>query len=188
MSGLQLRIQALRYHNSRVYSDAKRRITSMVTFIGKVADFFSCDKHVLNGVTLLFSFLSTWLYFACSYADEMKEKKVSITQVTLHVRKTTVSDNFYNAFVRTINKVRALWRFTETIAKNFLFSTDKQSWEQEEIINREPIRRFVLAFTAKLDSWMLNQQTHFTDFGLSSITVYRNRYRNTGTALMTYTD
>ena len=78
----------------------------------------------------------------------MRERtKVTNTQANLYVRKMTAADNVYTAIETTFTKMPALYRYTEIIPKTFLVSSAVQSWDQEDVFNRDPIRRFVLAMT-----------------------------------------
>ena len=171
--------------------ESETRRSTTLSFIGKVAaDFFTCDKHLISGVTLRLTFLRSRPEFCLIYDNATKDYKVSITQANLHVRKMTVTENVYTAIETNLTKMPAIYRYTEIIPKTFIISNNSSSWNQEDIFNREPIRRFAIAMTtnqAFLGSKIFNP-FHFRKFGLSSITVYRNGYPIAGTPLHTDDD
>lgn len=167
------------------------RQSRTVTFIGKVAaDVFSCDKHLLSGVTLRVSFLRSRPNFSLIYDDDAKEYKIEISQANLHVRKMTVSENVYSAIESTLAKASAMYRYTEIIPKTFNVSRGMKSWNHEDIFNREPIRRFALAMTTNSSFLGAKKENpfHFRKFDLDSITVLRNGYPIAGTPLQTDND
>ena len=170
---------------------AETRESAEISFIGRIAsDFFSCDKHLISGVTLRISFLRNRPEYALIYDDETKDYKIEILQANLYVRKMTVSDNVYSAIETTVTKTPALYRYTEIIPKTFLISTGVQSWSHEDVFTREPIRRFAIAMAtneAFLGAKSVNP-FHFQKFNLNSITVYRNGYPVAGTPLQTEND
>ena len=167
------------------------RESNTVAFIGKVAaDVFSCDKHLLSGVTLRISFLRNRPNFCLIYDDDAKDYKVEISQANLYVRKMTVSENVYSAIESTLAKTPAIYRYTEIIPKTFNVSRGIKSWNQGDIFNHEPIRRFALAMTTNSSFLGAKRENpfHFRKFGLESITVYRNGYPIAGTPLLTDDD
>ena len=165
--------------------------STTVNFIGKVAaDVFSCDKHLLSGVTLRISFLRSRPNFSLIYDDDAKDYKIEISQANLHVRKMTVSENVYSAIESTLAKASAMYRYTEIIPKTFNVSKGLKSWNHEDIFNREPIRRFALAMTTNSSFLGAKRENpfHFRKFDLDSITVLRNGYPIAGTPLQTDND
>ena len=171
--------------------EQETRTSNTITLIGKIAaDFFTCDKHLLSGVTLRLTFLRTRPEFCVIYDDDAKDYKVEITQANLHVRKMTVSENVYTAIETALTKTNAMYRYTEIIPKSFLMPQNSNSWNQENIFNGEPIRRFAIAMTSNrafLGGKTLNP-FHFQKFNLATITVYRNGYPVAGTPLQTDDD
>ena len=68
------------------------------------------------------------------------------------------------------------YSYLETITKTFLASTGLQSWKQEDVFSREPIRRLAICLNkneAFLGSKQLNP-FHFRKFNLEQICIYRN--------------
>ena len=127
--------------------ELKSRQSGELTFFGKVsADVFSCDKHLLSGVTLRISFVRSKPEFVLIHDDVAKKYKITITQANLYVRKMTVSEQVFIAIEKTLTKSPALYRYTEVIPKTFLIPTGSRSWSKEDVFSREPIRRFALAF------------------------------------------
>ena len=83
-----------------------------------------------------------------------------------------------------------MYRYTEIIPKSFLMPQNSNSWNQENIFNGEPIRRFAIALTSNrafLGGKTLNP-FDFQKFDLATITVYRNGYPVAGTPLQTDDD
>ena len=68
------------------------------TFYVKVAvDFFTCDKHLLSGVTLCIAFRRSIDEFVIISDDAAKHYKVKIVEANLHVRKMTLNDEVVSA-------------------------------------------------------------------------------------------
>ena len=169
---------------------AETRESKLVSFVGKVtADVFSCDKH-LSGVTLRLSYLRSRPNYCLIYDGDAKEYKIEISQANLYVRKMTVSENVYSAIETTLLKTYAIYRYTEIIPKTFNVSKGIKSWNQGDVFNHEPIRRFALAMTT--NSSYLGGKTenpyHFRKLDLESITVFRNGCPIAGTPLLTDDD
>ena len=117
--------------------------------IEKVAgDFFTCDKYLLSGVTIRLTFLRTRPVLRVIYDDDAKDYKVGITRANLHVRKMTVSENVFTAIATSLTQTNAMYRYTEIIPNSFLMPQTSNSWNQENIFNGEPIRRFAIAMTS----------------------------------------
>ena len=74
---------------------AETRESAEISFIGRIASVFSCDKHLISGVTLRISFLRNRPEYTLIYDDETKDFKIENIQANLYVRKMTVSDNVY---------------------------------------------------------------------------------------------
>ena len=69
------------------------RESAECTFYGKVAvDFFTCDKHVLSGVTLRIAFRRSIDDFVIVSDDAAKHYKVKIVEANLYVRKMKLND------------------------------------------------------------------------------------------------
>ena len=102
----------------------------------------------------------------------------------------TVSESVYSAIETTLVKTPAIYRYTEIIPKTFNVSKGIKSWNQGDIFNHEPIRRFALAMTT--NSSFLGAKTenpfHFRKFDLESIIVFGNGYPIAGTPLLTDDD
>ena len=99
--------------------ELESRQSGELTFFGKVAaDVFSCDKHLLSGVTLRISFVRSKPEFVLIHHDVAKKYK--ITQANLYVRNMTVSEQVFKAIEKTLTKTPALYRYTEVLPKTFL--------------------------------------------------------------------
>ena len=130
-------------------SDIRKRTvrqSARITLYGKVAvDFFSCEKHLVSGVTLRISMRRSQDDFAVISEDAAKHYEVKIDEANLFVRKMTVSDNVVGAIEKTLLKTPAIYRYNEVITKTFLATTGQQSWKHEDIFTKEPIRRVIVA-------------------------------------------
>ena len=121
------------------------RQSAECTFYGKVAvDFFTCDRHLLSGVTLRISFRRSIDDFVTISDDAAKSYKVKIIEANLYVRKMTLNDDVVSAIEKTLLSSPASYPYLETITKTFLASTGLQSWKQEDVFSREPIRRLAI--------------------------------------------
>ena len=70
------------------------RQSAECTFYGKVAvDFFTCDRHLLSGVTLRIAFRRSIDDFVIMSDDAAKHYKVKIVEANLYVRKMTLNDD-----------------------------------------------------------------------------------------------
>lgn len=167
---------------------AETRSSAEVTYFGKVAaDIFSCDKHLLSGVSLRISFVRSRPEFVLIHDDVTKNYKIKILQASLYVRKMTVSDQVFTAIEKTLTKTPALYHYTEVLPKTYLIPSGNRSWMKEDIFSKEPIRRFALALctnAAFLGSKMSNP-FHYQKFNLNEVTVYRNGFPVAGTPLST---
>ena len=100
------------------------RQSAECTFYGKVAvDFFTCDRHLLSGVTLRISFRRSIDDFLIISDDAGKSYKVKIIEANLYVRKMTLNDDVVSAIEKTLLSSPASYPYLETITKTFLAST-----------------------------------------------------------------
>ena len=100
---------------------AETRESAEISFIGRIAsDFFSCDKHLISGVTLRISFLRNRPEYALIYDDETKDYKIEILQANLYVRKMTVSDQRLLSYWDYINQnpcsLPLYWDHTQNVS------------------------------------------------------------------------
>ena len=154
------------------------RQSAECTFYGNVAvDFFTCDRHLLSRFTLQISFRRSMDDFVIISEDAGKTYKVIIIEANLFVRKMTLNDEVVSAIEKTLLSSPASYPYLETITKTFLASTGLESWKQEDVFSREPIRRLAICLNtneAFLGSKQLNS-FHFRKFNLEQICIYRNR-------------
>ena len=147
------------------------------TFIGKPAcDILTCDKHLLSGVTLRFSFRRSSNEFVTIAETAAKNYKVKIEQANLYVRKMTITDNVLGTLEKQLMKTPAAYGFTEVLPRTFLATTGVKSWRQEDVFSKEPVRRMIIAMTtnrAYLGTNRINP-LHCRPFKLSEVTIYRN--------------
>ena len=95
------------------------RQSARITLYGKLAvDFFSCEKHLVSGVTLRISMRRSQDDFAVISEDAAKHYKVKIDEANLFIRKMTVSDNVVGAIEKTLLKTPAIYRYNEVITKH----------------------------------------------------------------------
>ena len=164
------------------------RQSARITLYGKLAvDFFSCEKHLVSGVTLRISMRRSQDDFAVISEDAAKHYKVKIDETNLFIRKMTVSDNVVGAIEKTLLKTPAIYRYNEVITKTFLATTSQQSWKHEDIFTKEPIRRVIVALC--VGKALIGTNTanpfHYQKFGLREITIYRNGFATAGTPMST---
>ena len=172
-------------------SDLRKRTvrqSARIGLYGKLAvDFFSCEKHLVSGVTLRISMRRSQDDFAVISEDSAKHYKVKIDEANLFIRKMTVSDNVVGAIEKTLLKTPAIYRYNEVITKTFLATTSQQSWKHEDIFTKEPIRRVIVALCVGTAFIVTNTANpfHYQKFGLREITIDRNGFATAGTAMST---
>ena len=184
--------------NPGTLSDAVRnrkreivRRSAEVTFYGRLAvDFFSCEKHLVSGVSLRIAFRRSQNDFVIIGEDDTKQYKLHLDSANLFVRKMTVSENVVHAIEKTLLNTPAMYRYNEVISKTFLAMAGQSIWKHEDIFTREPIRRLIIAFCT---STGFNGKTdenpfHFQKFGLEEIIIYRNGFPTAGTPMSTSDD
>ena len=153
------------------------RESAECTFYGKVAvDFFTCDKHLLSGVTLRIAFRRSIDDFVIISDDAAKHYKLKIVEANLYVRKMTLNDEVVSAIEKTLLTSPAAYPYFETLTKTFLASTGLHSWKQEDIFAREPIRRLAICLNTNEAFLGNNMQNpfHFQKFDLEQIYICRN--------------
>ena len=172
-------------------SDIRKRTvrqSARITLYGMLAvDFFSCEKHLVSGVTLRISMRRSQDDFAVISEDPAKDYKVKTDEANLFIRKMTVSDNVVGAIEKTLLKTPAIYRYNEVITKTFLATTGQQSWKHEDIFTKEPIRIVIVALCVGAAFIGTNTANpfHYQKFGLREITIYRNGFSTAGTPMST---
>ena len=153
------------------------RASAECTFYGKVAvDFFTCDRHLLSGVTLRISFRRSIDGFSLISDDAAKSYKIKSTEANLYVRKMTLNDDVVSAIEKTLLSSPASYLYLKTITKTFLAFAGLESWKQEDVFGREPIRRLAICLNtneAFLGSKLFNP-FRYRKFNLEQICIYRN--------------
>ena len=138
------------------------RQSAECTFYGKVAvDFFTCDTHLLSGVTLRIAFRRSMDDFVVLSHDAAKHYKVKIVEANLYVRKMTLNDDAVSAIEKTLLTSPASYLYLETLTKTFLASTGLHSWKQEDIFAIEPIRRLAICLNTNEAFLGNNRQNPF---------------------------
>ena len=152
------------------------RQSAECTFYGKIAvDFFTCDRHLLSGVTLRIAFRRSIDDFVIMSDDAAKQYKVKIVEANLYVRKMTLNDTVVSAIEKTLLSSPASYPYLETLTKTFLASTGPQSWKQEDIFAREPICRLAICLKTN-EAFLGNNRQHpfhYRKFNLEQIYVCR---------------
>ena len=147
------------------------------SFYGKIAvDLFTCDRHLLSGVTLRIGFRRPIDNFVIMSDDAAKQYKLKIVEANLYVRKMTLNDTVVSAIEKTLLSSPASCHYLETLTKTFLVSTGLHNWKQEDIFAREPIRRLAICLNTSEAFLGNNRQNpfHFQKLNLEQIYAYRN--------------
>ena len=155
---------------------------------GKIAcDFLSCDKHLLSGVTIRLSLRRSPNDFVVISEDAAKHYKVQIIEANLYVRKMTVTDYVLSSIEKTLLKNPTIYNYIEVVPKTFLATAGVQSWRQEDVFAKEPVRRMIVAMSIN-EAYLGTNRTnpfHYQKFGLNEIIVYRNGLPIAGTPIST---
>ena len=136
----------------------------------------TCEKHLLSGVTLRFCFRRSSNEFVTIAETAAKNYKVKIVQANLYVRKVTITDNVLGALEKQLMKTPAVYGLTEVLPRTFLATTGVQSWRQEDVFSKEPVRRMIIAMTTTQAYLGTNRTNrfHYRPFNLSEVIIYRN--------------
>ena len=137
--------------------------------------FFTCDRHLMSGVTLRIAFRGSIDDFVIMSDDAAKHYKVKIFEANLYVRKTTLNDDVVSAIEKTLLTSPDSYPYLENLTKTFLASTGLHSWKQD-VFAREPIRRLAL-FLNTNDAFLGNNRQnpfHFQKFDSEQIYIYQN--------------
>ena len=180
-----LKCQGYRFENNPAAIDAadftsQRELvleSREIWFYGPAGvDFFTCDKHLLSGVTLRFSYRRSHEDFLIISEDVAKHYKLQILEANLFVRKMTVTDHVLSAIESTLLKTPANYPYQEEITKTFLATAGQRSWQQEDIFAREPVRQIIIALNTN-NAFLGTNRTNpfqYQKFGLEQVTLRRN--------------
>ena len=82
--------------------------------------------------------------------SEHREKnyRVETTEANLDLRKMTVANFVLSSIDKTLLKTPAIYNYIEILPRTFLATTGLQSWQQEEVFAKEPVRRMTLAMSS----------------------------------------
>ena len=117
-----LKCQGYRFENNPAAIDAADftsqrelvRESREIWFYGPAGvDFFTCDKHLLSGVTLRLSYRRSHEDFLIISEDAAKHYKLQILEANLYVRKMTVNDHVLSAIESTLLKTPANYPYQE---------------------------------------------------------------------------
>ena len=155
---------------------------------GKIAcDFLSCDKHLISGVTIRLSMRRSPNDLVIMSEHRDKHYRVEITEANLYVRKMTVIDFVLSSIEKTLLKTPAKNNYIEVFSRTFSATTGVQSWRQEDVFAKEPVRRMILAMSSNTAYQATNRTNpfHYQKFQLNEIIVYRNGLPIAGTSVST---
>ena len=88
----------------------------------------------------------------------------------------TLNDEVVSAIEKTLLTSPAVYPYFETLTKTSLASTGLQSWKQEDIFAREPIRRLAICLNTNEAILGNNMENpfHFQNFDLQQIYIFCN--------------
>ena len=99
----------------------------------------------------------------------------------------TVTDYVLSSIEKTLLKNPANYIYIEVVPKTFLATAGVQSWRQEDVFAKEPVRRMIVAMSIN-EAYLGTNRTnpfHYQIFGLNEIIVYRNSLPIAGTPIST---
>ena len=171
-------------------AERKRIVAASTEFrlFGKIAcDFLSCDKHLISGVTIRLSLRRSPNDFVIMSEHRDKHYRVESTEANLYVRKMTVTDFVLSSIEKTLLKTPAIYNYIKVLPRTFLATTGVQSWRQEDVFAKEPVRRMILAMSSNTAYLGTNRTNpfHYQKFQLNEIIVYRNGLPIAGTPVST---
>ena len=116
-----------------------------------------------------------------------KHYQVQITEANLYVRKMTVTDFVLSSIEKTLLKTPAIYNYIEVLPRTFLATTGVQSWRQEDVFAKEPVRRMILVMSSNTAYLGTNRTNpfHYEKLQLNEIIVYRNGLPIAGTPVST---
>lgn len=170
--------------------EAVRESTQLQLYGKLPVDFFSCDKHLINDVSLRIAFRRTPDDFCTIAENADKHYKVEIDEANIYVRKMIVAEDVVTAIGSVLEKTPSIYRYNEVISKTFLAPAGGRSWKKEDIFSREPIRRMVIAMNTNQSFLGTNRTSpfHYRKFNLQQVVVSRNGLPIAGTPMSTVDD
>ena len=99
----------------------------------------------------------------------------------------TVTDYVLSSIEKTLLKNPAVYNYIEVVPKTFLAIAGVQSWRQEDVFAKEPVRTMIVAMSIN-EAYLGSNRTnpfHYQKFGLNEIIVYRNGLPIAGTPIST---
>ena len=99
----------------------------------------------------------------------------------------TVTDFVLSSTEKTLLKTPAIYNYIEILPRVFLATTGVQSWRQEDVFAKEPVRRMILAMSSNTAYLGTNRTNtfHYQKFQLNEIIVNRNGLPIVGTLVST---
>ena len=99
----------------------------------------------------------------------------------------TVTDFVLSSIEKTLLKSPSMYNYIEVLPRTFLATTGVQSWREEDVFAKEPVRRMIVAMSTK-EAYLGTKRSnsfHYQKFRLNEIIVYRNRLPIAGTPIST---
>ena len=120
--------------------------------------------------------------------DAAKHYKVQIIEANVYMSERRLRlTMFSHQNKKTLLKNPAIYNYIEVVPKTFLATAGVQSWRQEDVFAKEPVRRMILAMSIN-EAYLGTNRTnpfHYQKFGLNEIIVYRNGLPIAGTPIST---
>ena len=150
-------------------------------YYGRLSDTFLCetDNFLLPGVTVRIRLYRSPEQFVLIHGpgaeDSMGNFTLQITNATLHVQKIELKNETFLSIEKALLQKPAAFDFREVVPKSFLISDGVTLYFKDDLFNRAPISRLVLAmvsetsFSGSLDSNPFN----FQQFDLETVRLYR---------------
>ena len=98
-----------------------------------------------------------------------------------------MTDFVLSLIEKTLLKTPAIYNYIEVLLRTFLANAGVQSWRQEDVFAREPVRRRIVAMCTK-EAYLDTNRTnpfHNQKINLRKIIVYRNGLNIAGTPIST---
>lgn len=165
--------------------------TSSIYLYGKLScDVFTTSPFLVPGVTLSLKLLRSSHDFTTITDQAAKHYQIAILDANLIVRKVLVKDDIAAAIERRLLKEPAVYQYTEVIPKAYLMSPGSTFWKQDDIFQKEPIRRIALAMclNTHFDGSHDTNPFQYNKFDLREVVLKRNGTDVPGSPLYTVDD
>ena len=99
-------------------------------------DVFSCEKHLVSGVTVRISFRRSQNDFVIIGEADTKHYALTIDSANRFVRKMTFTESVVSAIEKTLLKTPAAYRYNEVISKTYLATRCQSIWKHKDIFTK----------------------------------------------------